>query len=59
MVEVVQRDAGVTVPEGVQDTCRHGTLEPILMAMVVSGWWLDLPTLEVFSNQKNYDSIIP
>jgi len=37
----------------VQKTCRWGTSGHDLTGMVVLGWWLDLTTLEVFSNLKD------
>ena len=47
---------GVTIPGGVQKTCRHGTSGHGLAGMVVTGWRLNLMILEVFSNLS--DSVI-
>ena len=55
---------GVTIPGGVQKTCRCGTSGYGLVGMVVLGWQLDLVTLEIFSNLNDsmilwfYDSMI-
>jgi len=45
-----QGGGGVTIPGGVQKTCRCGTSGYGLVDMVVLGGWLDLKILEVFSN---------
>ena len=51
-----QGSSGVTIPGGVQKTCKYGTSGHGLAGMVVLGWWLDLMILEVFSNLN--DSMI-
>ena len=50
MEKAVQGGGGVTIPGGVQKTCRSGTLGYGLVGMMVLGGWLDLMISEVFSN---------
>jgi len=45
-----QGSGGVTIPGGVQKTCRRGTSGHGWAGMVVLGWQLDLMISEVFSN---------
>jgi len=56
--QAAQASGGVTIPRGVQNTCRYGTWELGLAGMVVLGWQLDLMILGVFSNPWLYDSMI-
>jgi len=48
--QAAQGGGGVPIPGGVQKTCRCGILGSGLVDMVVLGGWLDMMTLEVFSN---------
>jgi len=49
-------NGAVTIPEGIQETCRCGTSKHGLAGTVVLGGWLNLEFLEVFSNLN--DSMI-
>ena len=51
------REVAVTIPGGVQKTCRCRTSGYGLVGMVVLGGWLDLMIFEVFSSLWFYDSI--
>jgi len=53
--QAAQGSGGVSIPGGVEKTCRCGTLGHGLAGMVVLGWQLDLMTLEVFSNLNHRD----
>ena len=48
--QAAQGGGGVTIPGGVQKTCRCGILGHGLVGMVVLGEQLDLIILEIFSN---------
>ena len=61
-IQTAQGSGGVTIPGGVQKTCRCGTSGHGLAGVVVIGWQLDLMILEVFSNLNDsmilfYDSV--
>jgi len=45
--QAAQGSGGVTIPGGVQKTCRRGTSGHGLAGVVVLGRWLDLMILEV------------
>ena len=49
-LEQAAQGGGVTIPWGVQKTCRRGTSAYGLAGMVVLHWQLDFMILEVFSN---------
>jgi len=54
--QAAQGSGGVTIPGGVQKTCKFGTSGHGFVGMVVLGGWLDLMIQEVFSNLN--DSMI-